>query len=302
MGPFPKHLLHPRYWFTWLLLGIWWFFAQLPYAVQWYLGKIIARFMPILARRRTHIARCNLKICFPEKSAEERVLLLKQNLHAVVMGVLETGMAWFWSKKRLQQLIQIEGLENLDAIEGSGALLLGVHFTSLEMAGVCVNSHITRLDMMYRAHKNELFDFVQRNRRGRHNNKCKLILRKDVRDVLRRLKQGRIVWYAPDQDYGLKQGVFAPFFGVQAATITATSRFARIANVPVLPIFDTRLPNGVCKVRILPPLENFPSNDDVLDATRINALVESFIRQQPEQYLWVHRRFKNRPEGSASVY
>ncbi|MCD9460170.1 LpxL/LpxP family Kdo(2)-lipid IV(A) lauroyl/palmitoleoyl acyltransferase [Marinibactrum halimedae] len=296
-----KALFHPKYWLTWILMGMWALISQLPLPVLRGIARCMAFTMRWLAPKRSFIAYRNLSLCFPEKSPEELRAMVRKNMYHTWMGMFETGMSWFWSKRRLQKLFVIEGAEQVAGLE-SGALLLGMHFTTLEMTGVAVNSTVSRVDMMYRPHKNPVYDFIQTRQRTRHHEACRLIDRADVRGTLRRLREGRVVWYAPDQDYGIKQGVFADFFGIPAATITATSRFAKVGRVPVIPILDHRGNDGRYYIKILPPLADFPSGDDVADAERVNAMIESAVREYPEQYLWVHRRFKTRPPGERGVY
>jgi Kdo2-lipid IVA lauroyltransferase/acyltransferase len=156
---------------------------------------------------------------------------------------------------------------------------------------------------MYRPHNNPVYDFVQRRGRLARSKSSDVYTRDDVRGLARALRKGRVIWYAPDQDYGRRQSVFAPFFGVPASTVTATGRFAQLGNARILPFTHVRLPGTAgYRVTIHPPLENCPTGDDLADATRINALAEHFIRQQPDQYLWAHRRFKTRPPGEKSLY
>lgn len=217
------------------------------------------------------------------------------------MALFESGMSWFWPKWRLRRMYRIEGQENLPQDGGPGALMMALHFTTVDIGGAFIGQE-TAMTAMYRPHKNPVYDFVQRWGRERHSAGA-IIARDDVRVMLRALKRGERVWYAPDQDYGIKRSVFAPLFGVSAATVTATAKFARAGNAQVIPFIQTRLPwcRGY-ELVIYPPLDDFPSGDEVADATRINQYVEARIREQPEQYLWTHRRFKTRPPGEAKLY
>ncbi|NIB41729.1 LpxL/LpxP family Kdo(2)-lipid IV(A) lauroyl/palmitoleoyl acyltransferase [Pseudomaricurvus alkylphenolicus] len=295
-------LLHPRYSLTWLLIAGWWLIAQLPFRVQLVMGRGLGWFMYKFAKRRCLIARRNIELCFPELSPEQRDKMLRGTINSAAIALFETGISWFWPQTRLNNLFQVEGLDHLEKLEGQGALLLGLHFTTLEIAGVAINRAIS-IDMMYRPHKNPVYDYVQRRGRERHNPETNVIPRDDVRGTIRALKRGRIIWYAPDQDYGPKQSIFAPFFGVEAASVTATVRFAKMGKVPVIPLTHTRLPGGQgYRVTVHPPLEEFPSGDDLTDVCRVNAFFEEQIRKKPEQYLWVHRRFKTRPPGENDLY
>jgi KDO2-lipid IV(A) lauroyltransferase len=217
------------------------------------------------------------------------------------LGGLEIGTGMFCSIARLQRRSRVIGAEHLTQLE-SGALLLSLHNTTVDTAGSAFNPRYDKVDMMYRAHKNPVFELLQRRGRQRFNGQTKLIERKDVRGAIRTMRKGRWLWYAPDQDYGIKQGIFSQFFGVQAASVTATSRFARSAKVPVVPFVHYRDDNYHCVVEVFAPLENFPSDDEAADVQRVNDWIETTVRQRPEQYLWVHRRFKTRPAGEPSVY
>jgi KDO2-lipid IV(A) lauroyltransferase len=222
------------------------------------------------------------------------------------MGIafFEMAMSWWWPKKRLARLVQIQGLEHLQAAQaqGQGVILMAIHFTTLEIGAALLGQRHT-IDGMYRAHKNPVFDYVQRRGRERHNVDSHAIEREDVRGMLKVLRQGRAIWYAPDQDYGPKLSLFIPLFGVPAATVTATSKFAKLGRAQVIPMKQTRLPKGQgYLIQLEPPLQNFPGETDEQDCLRLNQWIEQAITQQPEQYLWAHRRFKTRPEGEAKLY
>jgi len=229
--------------------------------------------------------------------------MLRANMINVGTALMEVGMAWWWSKKRFSKLLQFEGLEHLEAQKGRGVMLLGIHYTTLEVGAAAIST-VFEMDGMYRRHGNPVYDFLQaRGRLSKGIGENIVFERRDVRGTMKALKSGRSLWYGPDQDYGLGQGLFAPFFGIQAATVYATARFAEKTGAAVVPFSHIRLPGSQgYKISVYPALEDFPTGDDLADATRINSIVEEFILLQPDQYLWVHRRFKNRPEGEADVY
>lgn len=301
---FQKQFLHPRYWLLWLGLGLLWLLVQLPYPLLLKLGRWLGALMYRFAGSRRHIARRNLELCFPQMSQSERDYLLRQNFASTGIAFFEMAMSWWWPRQRLEQLVQIEGLEHLQQAQqaGQGVILMAIHFTTLEIgAGLLGQQHT--IDGMYRAHKNPVFDYVQRKGRERHNADAIAIEREDVRTMLRHLRQGRAIWYAPDQDYGPKQSLFVPLFGVPAATVTATSTFARLGRAVVIPMRQTRLPRGKgYLLQIEPAWQDFPGENDEQDCLRINHWVEQAIASHPEQYLWSHRRFKTRPQGEAKVY
>jgi KDO2-lipid IV(A) lauroyltransferase len=299
---FHAALLHPRYWLTWFGFAVLFLVIQLPYSFLLVIARGLSVLMLKVAHSRRKTAARNLELCFPDLSDTERLALLEENFFSTTMAIFESGMSWFWPASRLRNLYQIKGFEHIEAAEGQGVLLMGMHFTTLDISGAFYNLH-SSCDAMYRTHKNPVYDYLQRRGRERHHPDSTMIDRKDVRGLIRALKRGRVVWYAPDQDYGPKQSVFVPFFGVPAATVTATSTFSRLGNAQVIPFVSTRLANGQgYQIEIHPPLKDFPVGDDELDARRVNAVIEACVEPHKEQYLWAHRRFKSRPPGEPSVY
>jgi len=299
---FRVYFLHPRFWPLWLGMGLLWLVVQLPYRWLLALGRGLGGLMYHLAGSRRRIAERNLELCFPELSVGERQRLLRENFASTGMTFFEMAISWWWPVERLKRLGTVEGLEHLRQAEadGQGVILMALHFTTLEMGGALL---CMQQDMygMYRAHKNPLFDFIQRH--GREQRLLGAIERDDVRGMLKVLRAGGVVWYAPDQDYGAQRSLFVPLFGVQAATVTATSKFARLGRARVVPFTQTRLADGTgYKVTVHPALADFPGDSEEADCLRINQWIEQAIRQQPEQYLWAHRRFKTRPAGEAKLY
>lgn len=271
--------------------------AQLPWRTLLALGRGLGRLSWQLAPKRRHIALTNMKLCFPELDEAQQKALARRSVESAGMGLMEMTGSYANLYTRLGRRMEVEGREHLDAAlaAGGGVLLLGMHFTTLEVAGKLLH-HLTPYDAVYRPNDNPVLDLFIRW--GRGTSTQKYIDRRDLRTLVRRLRQGKVVWYAPDQDYGMKHSVFAPFFGVPAATITATSRIARLAKSPVVPIAYYRLPGGRYRMTFFPALENFPGDDDEEDARRVNEAIEHAVRRAPEQYLWVHRRFKHQPDGS----
>ncbi|HKM38424.1 MAG TPA: lipid A biosynthesis lauroyl acyltransferase [Thiopseudomonas sp.] len=296
--------LHPRYWLLWFGLALLWLLTQLPYVVLLRLGRVLGALMLRFAGSRRHIVTRNIELCFPQLSESERQHLIRENFASTGIAFFEMAMSWWWPKKRLSALVQVQGLEHLQAAQAQeqGVILMAIHFTTLEIGAALLGQQHT-IDGMYRAHKNPVFDYVQRRGRERHNADAQAIKREDVRGMLKVLRQGRAIWYAPDQDYGPKQSLFIPLFGVPAATVTATSKFAKLGRALVVPMTQTRLADGQgYLIKIEPPLQNFPGESDEQDCLRINQWIENAIAKHPEQYLWAHRRFKTRPEGEAKLY
>jgi KDO2-lipid IV(A) lauroyltransferase len=301
---FRTAFLHPRYWLLWLGLGLLWLIVQLPYPALLKLGRLLGRVMLWAAGPRRRIARRNLELCFPQLSTGERERLLRENFASTGIAFFEMAMSWWWPKARLAKLAHIEGLEHLQQAqaEGQGVILMALHFTTLEI-GAALLGQVHTIDGMYREHKNALFDYIQRSGRERHNLDATAIEREDVRAMLKVLRAGRAIWYAPDQDYGRKQSIFVPLFGIQAATVTATTKFARLGRARVLPFTQERLADGSgYRLVIHPPLAGFPAGSEEEDCLLINQWVEQAVSACPEQYLWAHRRFKTRPEGEAKLY
>lgn len=300
---FHAAFLHPRFWPLWLGLGLLWLVVQLPYGALLALGRLLGAVMYRVSRRRVVAAR-NLELCLPERSAAERDRLLRENFASSGIAFFEMAMSWWWPRERLARLAHIEGLEYLQAAQrdGHGVILMALHFTTLEIGAALLGQRHT-IDGMYREHKNALFDYVQRRGRERHNLDSTAIEREDVRTMLKVLRQGRAIWYAPDQDYGRKQSLFVPLFGIEAATVTATSKFARLGRALVVPFTQERLADGSgYRLVVHPPLADFPGESEEADCLRINQWVEQAVRACPEQYLWAHRRFKTRPEGAPRLY
>ena len=298
-----KPYWRPRYWLTWLGLTSLWLIVQLPYSWQLKIGSGLGIIAYHLLGRRRHITEVNIKLCFPELSDAERHNLVRNNFASLGIAVIETGMSWWMSPKRLEKLAgEPAGMEYVRAAfaKGKGIILLGAHLTTLDLAGTLSVKEYT-FDVLYRHSKNKLIDTLLL--RQRHKTFSLPIERHSLRVMLRQLAKNRAVWYAPDQDYGRRHSVFVPFFGVNAATITATSRLAKISGAAVIPAFQYRLPNGQgYELVACAPLENFPSGDDEADARRVNQILEEAIRKAPEQYLWPHRRFKTRPDNEPSFY
>ncbi|MGU3305110.1 lipid A biosynthesis lauroyl acyltransferase [Pseudomonas sp. M5A4_2d] len=296
--------LHPRFWLLWLGLGLLWLITQLPYRALLTIGRLLGAGMYRVAGDRRRIAARNLELCFPEKSAQERKQLLKANFASTGIAFFEMAMSWWWPTSRLARLAHVEGLEHLKQahLDGKGVILMALHFTTLEIGAALLGQKHT-IDGMYREHGNPLFDFIQRRGRERHNLDSLAVERDDVRGMLKLLRSGRAIWYAPDQDYGAKQSIFVPLFGIQAATVTATSKFARLGRALVMPFTQERLADGSgYRLVIHPPMTDFPGETDEIDCLRINQWVEASVRECPEQYLWTHRRFKSRPPGEAKLY
>lgn len=301
---FSKALLHPKLWPTWFGFALWWLLVQvLPYRLQMWAGAGVGRLAARLSERRRRITQKNIDLCLPELGEQERKKIFRQAMESAGKGFFETGMAWFWPRSRLQRLYTIEGLEHLRKAreEGQGVVFLGVHFTTIEIGAAFLNiSH--SIDGFYRPHKNPVYDYVQRKGRERHNDQSTAIPRKDVRGIIRALRNGRVINYMTDQDYGRQHSEFLPFFNIPAATVTAPSHYVRTGRARAIPYITGRnADDSGYYIRIYPPLD-IGHGDDLDDAIRINTFIENRIRENPGQYLWAHRRFKTRPDGERDFY
>lgn len=299
---FHKGLLLPQHWPLWMAFAIWWLIAQLPYGLQMWMGSWSGKIIAFFGKRRIAIARRNIELCFANLSYDEQQDLLKGHIDSLGKAFFEIGIAWFWSKKRLAKLVTYEGLEHLKTAtqNKTGVILMTVHFAHMELTAAFLNLQHS-IDGTYRKHLNPVYDFIQNNRRERFNIDTRTIERKDVRNMIKSLRNGRPVWYAPDQDYGVRHSIFLPFFGVKAACLTTTTSLAQLGNAIVISVTCIRNQRGY-HMTISPPLENFPSNNVTQDTQRIVSIIENSIMQAPEQYLWVHRRFKNQPPGEPDLY
>ncbi|WNN49929.1 Kdo(2)-lipid IV(A) acyltransferase [Siccibacter colletis] len=300
---FSRALLHPRYWLTWLGIGLLWLIVLLPYPLLRRLGRLLGRIAMRVMKRRARIAYRNLELCFPEMDEKARHELVVKNFESVGMGLIETGMAWFWPDWRIQRWFSVRGLENIKAIQAQkrGILLLGVHFLTLELGARIFGINEPGIGV-YRPNDNPLLDWLQTWGRMRSNKS--MIDRKDLKGMIKALKKGEVIWYAPDHDYGPRASVFVPFFGVeQAATTTGTWMLAKTSGAAILPFVPRRKADGTGYEMILmepefdPPLDNAETT-----AAWMNKVVERCVMMAPDQYMWLHRRFKTRPEGVPSRY
>lgn len=287
---------HPRWWPTWAGVAVMWWTAQLPIRFQWWLGKQVGLLAWHFAGRRRHIADVNIRLCFPELTTTQQTALVRNSFIANGIGLMELGIAWFRNPAKLTNITGVHGKEHLDnaLAEGKGVLLLGGHYSTLDLGGSLITEYI-EADVMQRDHNNPLMNAVMTRARERRYET--VLGARDIRGMFRSLKKNRTVWYATDQDYGRKDIVFAPFFGIPAGTITATSRFAARSHCKVVPFSHFRREGKPgYDIYFHPPLDPFPSGDDLQDATTINQIIEREIRRAPDQYLWMHRRFKTRPD------
>jgi len=285
-------LLAPRYWPAWAGIALLRLLALLPYPWLIAIGGFLGAALRLVAPRFVRIARRNLELCFPALDAEARARLLDRHFASLGVALLEVPLAWWSSPQRIVRLVQVEGREHLEAARarGRGVILLTAHFTTMELAGRVLAS-VTPVGFLYRPTSNAVLAYALRRFRTAYGGHP--IPRDDIRAFIGALRNRECVWYAPDQSYRKKGAEMVRLFGIPTATNTFTSRLARTTGAPVLPYFLQRLPGTQgYRAVIHPPLENFPSDDAVADTERFNHMIEAQVRLVPEQYLWIHRRFK----------
>lgn len=293
----------PRYWPTWLGVALLRLTVLLPQRSRMAIGRGLGRLTRKLVGSRRHVVSRNLALCFPELDEDEREQLEIRHFESLGMGVIELGITWWSSDAHLAELIELKGMEHVRAAleAGNGVLMWSGHFATAEITGTALTPEVPPIAAMYRPSNNELNDQIMRRCRGR--SVAELITKSSVRSLLKALKQNRPVWYAADQAYNRKGTALVPFFGEPASTNTAVSQIARVSKAAVVPFIPLRHDDGArYTLEFLPALENFPSGDDAADAARLNDLLEQQIRRAPEQYFWVHRRFKGRPENYPDPY
>ncbi len=301
---FKVSYLLPKYWLTWIGVFILYTISWLPYRFQLFLGKIIGRLLYKIGSSRKKVALRNLELCFPEMTDAERQVMLKRNFENTGIALLETGMGWWWPNWRVKRKTKIIGLEHIEDAQkqGKGVLLLAMHYLSAEINCRAIG-YGHPMVVFYRPHNNQLMEYFQFRGRGRSNKY--MLGKRDVKGLLRALQDGEACVYLPDQDYGRNRSVFVPFFAVpEAASTTGTLIFARQKNSQTHMLIPTRNDDGSgYTLEIKPRLENFPTGDDTADVLRINQELEKAIMVKPEQYMWLHRRFKTRPnEDDPSLY
>ncbi len=283
-----------------LLVGFLWLLHWLPLPALRGLGWILGKTLYALGRERRSVALINLRLCFPEKTEAEREALARQHFIAFSRAILDRTLGWWASKERLQRMIRVKGEEHLIVPEGTSLIVLSPHFVGLDAAA-------TRLTMLaagctvYSKQKNPVFDKVLFD--GRHRfQRCLLLSRQDgMRKVIKAMKQGLPFYYLPDMDFGPEDSIFVPFFGVQAATIPGVSRLARLTGARVIACITRQVADGY-EVEITPAWDNFPGESVEADTELVNRFIETQVLRMPEQYFWLHKRFKTRPPGEQRFY
>lgn len=281
-----------------------WLLHFLPPQVLAILGRVLGRVLYYLARRRRKIATVNLAWCFPTLDERQRTQLAKANFQALGRSILDRGIIWWGSRERILRLIKVDGEEKIHALQAAKRpiILLVPHFFGLDAGAMAISM---RFDVVtiYAPQRNAVFERVFYKGRRRFGNQLMLTRQDGARATVKAMKSGRPFYYLPDLNYRRRDSIFVPFFGIQTATISGLSRLSRAAGAAVVPCVTRMLPGGQgYRVEIGDPWTDFPTDDVIADTTRMNAWIESAVRTMPEQYFWVHRRFKTRPRGESRPY
>jgi KDO2-lipid IV(A) lauroyltransferase len=297
---FDPSLLAPRHWPAWLGVAAIWLIARLPYRWLLRLGHAFGMLIRRLPSPRRRIAETNIALCFPGLDARAQAALVDAHLTDIGLMLVEFALGWMGSNRAIARIpVQVDGLEHLEDAhaQGHGVLLVGGHFSHLELCARLISRHIP-IAGMYRRMDSPVFEWTVLRARLRYA--AAMFEKDDIRGTVKYLRSGGTVWYAPDQDMRSKDNVFVPFFGVPAATITATHHLARMGQAQVIPFFHQRLPGGGYAMRLGAPLAM--GDGAAIDTARVNTSIEAMVRAAPAQYLWVHKRFKTRPPGQPGVY
>ncbi|HLT43545.1 MAG TPA: LpxL/LpxP family Kdo(2)-lipid IV(A) lauroyl/palmitoleoyl acyltransferase [Luteimonas sp.] len=287
----------PRHWPLWLVIGAMAALARLPWAWQRALGRGLGAVLRIALGSRRRIAERNLALCFPALDAAARERLLRAHFAALGIGLFEFARAWWGSVDALQRDLRIEGVEHLEAARarGKGVILVSGHFTTLEICGrlLCERAPMAG---MYRPHAQAPLEWAVK--RGRLRYATAMFGREELRPAIRHLRQGGVLWFAPDQETRRGDSVYVPFFGRPASSLTSTHQLARLSGAAVLAFAHERRDDGGYSLRLSPAFEAFPTADASADTARVMAAIEAMARAVPAQYLWIHRRFKRQPDGT----
>jgi len=292
----------PRYWPVWIGMGLLRIVCLLPHRTALGIGSLIGRLAHAAGGSRRAIVRRNIELCFPELPESERNDLTLAHFKALGMALIEMGLGRWASDRHLQSITKLTGVEHVNAAleSGRGVIMLAAHFTTLEVSGRVLAQAIPPFDAVFRRNRSEFMTELQRT--GREVSADATIEKRDIKKMVRSLRGGRAVWYAPDQSYNRKGSEVIEFFGVPAMHTTATSTLARLGKAAVVPFFPRRLKDGSYELLLLPAFEDFPGDDSVADTRRYIAALETHVRLCPEQYFWIHRKFKDLPDGYPDYY
>lgn len=294
----PSPPLAPRHWPTWLGIGTLAMLARIPWPLQRAIGRAMGHVLRLALPARRRIAERNIALCFPELDESARNALLRRHFGALGIGVFEFARAWWGSVAPLRRGLVVEGLEHIRQAHaaGRGVIVVSGHFTTLEVCGRLMCDFVP-LAGMYRPHAEPAMEWAVK--RGRLRYAAAMFTKSELRPVVKHLKQGGLLWYAPDQDPSRGDAVYVPFFGRPAHSLTSTHQLARLSGAAVIAYGHERRADGGYTLRLSPVFDGFPSSDATADTARVMAAIEAMARRAPEQYLWIHRRFKRQPDGTS---
>jgi KDO2-lipid IV(A) lauroyltransferase len=287
---------------TRIAVFILWLMHFLPFRVLVAIGNTLGRLLYRLAKERRRVGEINLRLCFPDKSEAWREQVLREHFKMFARGFFERSILFWASAERICSLIRVEGIEHFNSIKDKPAIFLTPHFIGLDIAGSWISQQVDAVSV-YSNQKNRYLNDLLYNKRIRFRQQKILSRLQGLRPIIKELRNGKPFFYLPDQDQGIKDGAFIPFFGVPAATITALPRLASMTKAVVIPCVTRLLPGGEgYVVTFYPVWEDFPSGDDIADTRRMNEFIEQRALEIPEQYFWLHKRFKTRPDGENPPY
>ena len=285
---------------TYAALGILWLLHWLPLPALRGIGWLLGLLIYVFGRERRRVAHTNLRLCFPELGVVGRRRLVRRHFVAFARAFLDRTLLWWMARAQLERLIRVRGREHLASPDGRPTIVLAPHFVGLDAGGTMV-AMLKPGVSVYATQKNPVINDVLLRGRARFNNPVLLSRHDGMRKALRAMQEGHAFYYLPDQDFGSRDALFVPFFGVNAATITGVSRIARLTGAHVVPCITRMLSDGY-EVELQPAWKNYPGESIAVDTQRMNAFIEAQVRLMPEQYNWLHRRFKTRPEGEPPLY
>ncbi len=279
-----------------------WLLHFLPFRLQAWIGNGLGTLLYLVAAERRRVATINLRLCFPEQSEAARALLVRQNFRAFTRSFIERGIMWWSGPERIKKLVRVEGMEYFQAAQGSPIILLTAHFVALDVGGTWLSMHINFVDI-YTNQKNKYINDLVLKKRARFGQQLLYSRQQGMRPVLKAMREGHPLCYFMDQDLSTKDAMFIPFFGVPAATLTTLPRLVQTTQAKVVPCIIRVLPDYQgYEVRFYPAWENYPTGDIEADTRRVNEFIEQRVLEMPEQYFWLHKRFKTRPPGEERFY
>ncbi|MGB5721925.1 MAG: LpxL/LpxP family Kdo(2)-lipid IV(A) lauroyl/palmitoleoyl acyltransferase [Woeseiaceae bacterium] len=292
----------PRYWPVWLGMGVLRLICLLPHRFSLAIGRVLGRLVHAAGGSRRAVVRRNIELCFPDLSPAARDALAYDHFKALGMTLIEMGLGRWATDRHLASITKLTGIEHVhEALQsGKGVILLSAHFTTLEIMGRVLALNMPPFDAVFRRNRSEFMTELQRT--GRERSAESTIEKRDIKKMVRSLRAGRAVWYAPDQSYNRKGSEVIPFFGIPSMHTTATSTLARLGKAAVVPFFPRRLSDSSYELTLYPAFDNFPSDDPVADTKRYVELLEQHVRTCPEQYFWIHRKFKDLPSDYPDYY